>query len=67
MSKPDIKVFQKHHDTQHNVIQHNDTQLEGLIGLFQRNLMFAGEARSLTRLGWKGLPGTNTLAYYKNP
>jgi hypothetical protein len=19
------------------------------------------------RLGWKGLPGTNTLAYYKNP
>jgi hypothetical protein len=19
-----------------------------------------------TRLGWKGLPGTNTLAYYKN-
>ncbi len=20
-----------------------------------------------TRLGWKGLPGTNTLAYYNNP
>jgi hypothetical protein len=20
-----------------------------------------------TRLGWKGLPGTNTLAYYENP
>jgi hypothetical protein len=19
------------------------------------------------RLGWKGLPGTNTLAYYENP
>jgi hypothetical protein len=33
-----------------------------------------GEARSLPlngapkiRLGWKGLPGTNALAYYENP
>jgi hypothetical protein len=22
---------------------------------------------AIIRLGWKGLPGTNTLAYYKNP
>ncbi len=41
-----------------------------------RNLPYSGalgrcltQAPSLTaniRLGWKGLPGTNTLAYYKN-
>ncbi len=48
---------------------------------FQPSLMFAVKAvaypseapfRYLAsptniRLGWKGLPGTNTLAYYKNP
>jgi hypothetical protein len=22
---------------------------------------------TIIRLGWKGLPGTNTLAYYENP
>jgi hypothetical protein len=47
---------------------------------FQPSLMFVGEARSLPygapekcftrvgsiRLGWQGLPGTNTLAYYEN-
>ncbi len=46
---------------------------------FQPSLMFVGKARGLPewstflaliqniRLGWKDLPGTNTLAYYKNP
>ncbi len=43
---------------------------------FQPNLMFEGKARSLPRWdlpiltnirpGWKGLPGTNTLAYYEH-
>jgi hypothetical protein len=44
---------------------------------FQPSLMFAGKARAYPsdapfrystniRLGWKGVPGTNTLAYYKN-
>jgi hypothetical protein len=33
------------------------------------SIMFVGEARSLPaniRLCWKGLPETNTLAYYEN-
>ncbi len=47
---------------------------------FQLSLMFAGKAGAYPRvehlkgalptnirLGWKGLPGTNTLAYYGNP
>ncbi len=37
---------------------------------FQPNLMFAGKAEPTAptniRLGWKGLPETNTLAYYEN-
>jgi len=39
----------------------------------QLNLMFAGEAGAYfqalpanIRLGWKGLPGTNTLAFYEH-
>ncbi len=45
---------------------------------FQLSLMFAGKARGQPRgehlkdilpanigIGWKGLPGTNALAYYK--
>ncbi len=27
---------------------------------------FSDEARVFVRLGWKSLPGTNTLTYYKN-
>jgi hypothetical protein len=55
-------------------------KLEGLSleNYFQPCLMFVGKARAPLvfpdlalpaniRLGWKGLPGTNTLAYYKNP
>jgi hypothetical protein len=47
---------------------------------FQPSLMFVGKARAYpivehlkgasigyARLGWKGLQGTNTLAYLKNP
>jgi hypothetical protein len=37
---------------------------------FQPSLMFVGEGRNLPvniRLGWKGLPLINTLAYYENP
>jgi hypothetical protein len=36
---------------------------------FQPSLVFAGMARAYPaniRLGWKGSPGTNILAYYKN-
>ncbi len=35
---------------------------------FQPSLVFVGEARSLkgASLGWKGWPGTNTLASYEN-
>ena len=32
--------------------------------------MFVGKTRNILttiRLGWKGLPGTNSLAYYENP
>jgi hypothetical protein len=35
----------------------------------QTSLMFAAKVVALpknNKLGWKGLPGTNTLAYYKN-
>jgi hypothetical protein len=35
-----------------------------------KSLMFAGRAGASPtniRLGWKGLPGTTTLAHYKNP
>ncbi len=35
----------------------------------QKGALF-GQAQALpvnSRIGWKGLPGTNTLAYYKNP
>ncbi len=44
--------------------------------IFRPSPMFVGEDRSLPkalafpaniRLGWKGLPGTNTLAYYEKP
>jgi hypothetical protein len=31
---------------------------------FQPSVMFAGK---VVRSGWKGLPGTNTIAYYDNP
>jgi hypothetical protein len=44
---------------------------------FQPSLMFGGEAGAYRsealasptniRLGWKGLPGTNTQAYHENP
>ncbi len=36
---------------------------------FQTRRVFVGEALAIpanTRLGWKGLPGTDTLAYYEN-
>ncbi len=35
---------------------------------FQPSLMFVSKAGATNiRLGWKGLPETNTLAYYENP
>jgi hypothetical protein len=33
----------------------------GFLNYYEENL------RLYIRLGWKGLPATNTLAYYKNP
>ncbi len=39
--------------------------------IYESVLFYSADSWGLThtniRLGWKGLPGTNTLAYYKNP
>jgi hypothetical protein len=48
------------HDTQHNNTQHNDLSRAPLLG---RLLASSTNMRQ----GWKGLPRTNTLAYYENP